>query len=258
MALGAGWGQYGAMNTSSNDLRASLSSIDSIKAYLAGVVATAAKNRGPKVELTYVGGEFRKMAGLPFEHHLNMLAEQEALNVPKPKRKLADFIETYCADLIDRERSTAGTWLVFPRDLTGPAEPSPSQASSPAMLRFKPAVWAAFLRPVAAGHRYLNLEQIGFTDADEMPAGGLWKEIERRFVLGIAPNDPVDGAKVQRQIEAWASEAAVPISLLMVSVPKDVARPLRELLDLIDTLPIDLAMSWSIPAAVLKHLSRAR
>lgn len=258
MALEPGRRHYTSMTTPADDLHASLSSIDSLKAYLADVVATAVKNRGPKVELTYVGGEFRKITGLTFEHYLNGLAEQEVLVIPKAKRKLAEFIESYCGDLIGRQRSTAGTWLVYPAGLTTSAEAAMSQAGPPAVMRFKPAVWAAFLRPVAAGHRFLNLEQIGFTDVDQAPAVGQWKEIDGRYILGVKPDEPVDGGKVQSHIEAWAREATVPLPLLMVSPAKDVARPLQQLLDLIDILPPDVAQSWSIPAAVLKHLSRAR
>lgn len=241
-----------------DDPRASLSSIDSIKAYLAGVVTTAANSRGPKVELTYVGGEFRRLAGIPFERHLTILAEEDVLSVPKPKRKLADFIAAYCNDLIARERSPAGTWLVFPSQHGGAGGTHPPQASPAAMLRFKPAVWAAFIRPLSSGHRYLNLEHIGFTDNDGTPGEGLWREIDRSYILGAGKDEPIDGAAVQARIEAWAGAAAVPLSTIMVSTAKDAARPLKQLLDLIDALPPEIAATWSIPAGVLKHLARSR
>jgi len=248
------------MNLTHADPRSSISSIDSIRAFIAGVVVTAAHNRGPKVQLTYVGGEFTKAVGLPFERHLNDLAEQNVLSIPKPRRKLATFIDCYCRDLIGMERSDAGTWLVFPAEHVEGTDGSVPHPGSQPMLRFKAAVWAAFIRPIAATHRFLNLEQIGFTDVDQKPAEGNWREIDRQFVLGVAPDEQVDGATVQGQIEAWAAASGVPISSLVVTATKgqEASRPLRQLLDLIDSLPPEVAASWSIPAAVLKHLSRAR
>ncbi len=246
------------MNLAAIDPHTPLASIDSIKAYLAGVVTAAAGNRGPKVQLTYVGGEFRKLTGVPFERHLNDLAEQETFSVPKDKRKLAGFVQSYCRDLIGMERSDAGTWLVFPVGHAGTTE-AEAPATGTAMLRFKPAVWAAFIRPIAAAHRYLNLDPIGFTDVDDAPASGNWKEIAQDFVLGLPADAAVDGARVQSLIEAWAAASSVPISSLIVTAKTpDPAPALRKLLDLIDLLPLELAASWSIPAAVLKHLARTR
>lgn len=221
------------------------------------MVTAAAKSRGPKVELTYVGGEFRRLAGMPFERHLTILAEEDVLTIPKSHRKLADFIEAYCHEFIARERSSAGTWLVFPTEHKGAADAHVPSPGPTAMLRFKPAVWAAFVRPLNAGHRYLNLEQIGFTDNDGAPTSGLWKEIGREYILGVEQDAPVDGPAVQDRIEAWAGASAVPLSALTISTTKGVDRPLKQLLDLIDMLPPEVAANWSIPAAVLKHLARA-
>lgn len=259
MALREDRRHSGAMSNAAEDPRDALSSLDSLKAYLAGVVTVAANSRGPKVELTYVGGEFRRLAGMTFERHLTVLAEEKVLSVPKPKRKLADFIEAYCSELISRERSEAGTWLVYPAQHGGTDAHAPStKVGGPAALRFKPAVWAAFIRPLKSGHRYLNLEQIGFTDNDGAPTGGLWKEIDPAHILGAEQNEPVDGTAVQSQIEAWANAAGVPLSTLLVSTAKEPARPLKQLLELIDMLPPEVSATWSIPALVLKHLARAR
>lgn len=259
MALPSVWRQNSPMSNSADDPRDALSSLDALKAYIAGVVTAAANSRGSKVELTYVGGEFRRLAGITFERHLNVLAEENILVVPKPKRKLADFIQAYCNDLIARERSASGTWLVYPTQNDARDAPaSPTTKSVPGALRFKPAVWAAFVRPLKSGRRYFNLDQIGFTDAEVAPSTGRWREINTVHILGAELGEHIDGAAVQKQIEGWAAAAEVPLPDLLVSIAKAPSSPLDQLLDLINSLPPEILASWNIPAAVLKHLARPR
>lgn len=260
MALAQRSSQKSAMTAPNAEPLEPLTSVDTIKAFLAGLVVSAINVKGPKVQLTVIGGEFAKITGAPFEKHLNTLAEQGLIAVPKPKRKLATFVESYCQELIGMERSATGTWLVFPLERAGEQPTITTAPSLSSSLRFKPAVWAAFIRPIAAAHRFLNLEQIGFTDSDEQPAGGTWREIDRELVVGAELGAPVDGEEVQARIERWAASASVPLSALTVAPTRvrDLSRPLEQLLDIIDGLPMPLLASWSIPAAVLKHLRQAR
>jgi hypothetical protein len=237
-----------------------LASLESIKAYLAGVIVAAAHERGSKVQLTYVGGEFAKVAGATFEKHLNILATEGLISLPVSKRKMAPFIESFCKDLITLEKLPSGSFVVFPADSEAAQLAPPDESARRATLTFKRPVWAAFIRPLGAAKRFLNLENIGFTDADACPGEGTWKEIGAEYILGAETDAPIDGVDMQSRIERWAQEAGVSISTLVVARVKapGPGRRLDALLEIIDTLPPALAISWTIPAAVLKHLRHAR
>jgi hypothetical protein len=243
--------------TASNEPLPPLASIDNIKAWLAGVVRTASDARnGAPVMLTFVGGEFVKAAGATFEKHMTALADQGLVAVPKSRRKLAPFVEVYCDDILVTEASAAGSVLVLPRDPHGGAP----VAAAAATLRFHRAVLTAFIRPLEGKRRFLNLDQIGFTDVAERPPGERWKEIDAKFVLGADPKAAIDGAALQARIEEWAQGADVPISRLVVKTPptREVGGHFTQLLEIIDALPPAIADQWSIPAAVLKHLRHQR
>jgi len=251
---------------SMTETAAPLASIDALKSYLVDVVNAAAhSDRGPKVLLSYVGGEFNKLVGTPFEKHVTDLAEKKLIDLSPSKRKMISFIEAYCADLIEFERMPGNHYIVFPR--AGAQKPasdgdaaSDGLTKAPSVLKFKRAVWAAFIRPLGEGRRFLNLGQIGFTDAATMPGEGQWKEIDRAFILGLQHDDPVDAGKVQASIEAWAAQAQVPISKLVIASasPSAEGRHLKALYEIIEALPAPLAEQWPIPAAVIKYLRRAR
>jgi hypothetical protein len=250
------------MTDATNDLSKTLASVESIKAYLAGIVRAAADNRvGSPVLLTYVGGEFVKAVGTTFEKHLTALADGELISVPKSRRKLAPFVQTYCNDIFATERTPAGIYTVWPRDPGTNASTRPNLLATPATaLRFQRAVWAAFIRPLDGKRRFLNLDQIGFTDATEAPREGNWKEIEEQFILGAPSNAPVDGAELQGRIEDWSRSVDIPLTKLILSV-KPAREPsvhLEQLLEVIEALPSALAAQWSVPAAVLKHLRSIR
>lgn len=249
------------MTDVSSELSGSLSSIESLKIYLAGLVGVASDNRnGDPVRLTYVGGEFAKNVGLPFEKHVTALADCGQIAVPKARRKLAQFVQAYCDDIFTITEDLPGVFFVAPAG-TGEARArrasgSPTQAT----LRFHRAAWTAFIRPLDGKRRFLNLDRIGFTDSAEAPNEGNWREIDQRFILGLAPGAPVDGLKLQERIEEWAQETQVPISRLVIGAksPRGPSRHLELLFEIIDGLPAPLAASWAIPAAVLKHLREDR
>ena len=243
-----------------------LTTVENIKAFLAGLVVSAFEARGnAPVRLTYVGGEFAKIVGVTFEKQLNSLADSGQLSLPRSRRKLAQFVVAYCSDIFDITENPAGVYFVAPKGYGEGASPEPT-GSSQASLRFHRAVWAAFIRPIDDKRRFLNLDQIGFTDAFEKPALGNWREIPKAAVLGAARGAKVDGAELQARIEQWAADSDVPISRLVIA-----SKPLRQggyagegvgqlgkLLDLIDALPVQVAAQWSIPATVLKHLRDKR
>ncbi|MFC3442909.1 hypothetical protein ACFOKF_17180 [Sphingobium rhizovicinum] len=238
-----------------------LSTIDNIKSYLAGLVAAAFDNRGGEpVRLTYVGGEFAKNIGSPFEKHVTALADSGQISVPKTRRKLAPFVEAYCGDIFRSTQDAAGVYFVSPISAGEPNKPHVPNVQAQAVLRFHRAVWAAFIRPIEGTRRFLNLDNIGFTDAADPPKGGSWHEIDARFVLGLAPNAPVDGVLLQSRIEEWANHSDISISRLVIEAKPSRAqsRHLEQLFTIIDSLPPALAATWSIPAAVLKHLRDAR
>lgn len=234
-------------------------SLESIKARLVSLVEAASKSgrEGP-VRLTYVGGEFAKETGVAFEKRLAMLAENGQVVVPKAKRKLAPFVHAYCSDVLELTRDPTGIFTISLRAApdaipTGPAPPAPT-------FRFHRAVWAAFIRPIEGGKRFLNMDEIGFTNAATRPSAGNWCEIEARFVLGAASGAAVDGTALQKNIEEWARANDVDISRLVVQAPE--RRPrygrLDQLLDIVDALPEAVAAGWAIPANVLRHLRDAR
>jgi hypothetical protein len=249
------------MTNPAEKLSETLSSIDSIKSYLAGLVSAAFDGRGGQpVRLTYVGGEFAKATGVTFEKHLMALAESDQIAVPHPKRKLAPFVRAYCKDIFAVTEDPPGVYFVSPlASAEGAAVRVPTPHAA-ATLRFHRAVWAAFIRPLEGKRRFLNLDNIGFSDAAEIPTEGSWREIEERFILGVAPNSPVDGVELQSRIEEWASHAEIPFSRLVVDAKPSggPSRHLEQLLDIIDALPSPIAAEWSIPAAVLKHLRNSR
>ncbi|GLI99658.1 hypothetical protein CA262_20925 [Sphingobium sp. GW456-12-10-14-TSB1] len=252
------------MTSPESDLAEQLSSIDSIKIYLTGLVDAAFDDRkGAPVRLTFVGGEFAKRVGVPFERHLNALADCEKVVLPKTRRRLATFVEAYCQDTFVITEDPAGVYFVAP---LGAGGSDTNVVSDVAPLRFHRAVWAAFIRPLDGKRRFLNLEKVGFTDATEMPALGKWLEIAENYVLGAPSDAPVDGIEVQRRVEQWASDVGAPVSkLIMAAKPvRAVAHPrggsgqLEQLLAIVDILPPAVAAGWSIPVAVLKHLRDAR
>lgn len=239
-----------------------LASLEGIKGCLIGMIKTAATEAAPKVHLTYLGGEFAKLAGGSFEQHLNDLASDGSISMPVSKRKMVPFFKAYCHDQVGVERLPTGAFVAF---LKNGAEGAPGaapaeQTQTRAPLKFKRPVWAAFIRPIATGRRFLNLDQIGFTDQDAPPSDGNWKEIGADFVLGAAPDAVIDGVDVQSRIESWARAADVSLShlILTASTPATHSKSLSALLDIIDSLPPQVAASWSIPALVLKHLRHAR
>lgn len=244
----------------SADIAETLSTMESIKSYLVGLVDAAFDSRaGEPVRLTYVGGEFAKTVGVPFEKHVTALAERNQIAVPKTRRKLAPFVEAYCDDIFKLIKDPAGVYFVSPLSRGEGSAPRPGVAHTPAALRFHRAIWAAFIRPLEGKRRFLNLEKLGFTDAGDRPEGANWQEIEERFILGLASGAPVDGSELQARIEEWARNAGVPISHLVIGAkpPRERSRQLEQLFEIIDALPTPLAASWSIPAAVLKHLRNA-
>lgn len=239
-----------------------LASLEGIKGCLIGMIKTAATDDAPKVHLTYLGGEFAKLAGASFEKHLNDLASDGTISMPVSKRKMVPFFKTYCHDQVGVERLATGAFVAFLKEGAEgvPAQAPAEQAPTRAPLKFKRPVWAAFIRPIAHGKRFLNLDQIGFTDQDAAPGDGSWKEIAPDFVLGAAPDAVIDGVEVQSRIESWARTVDVPLSQLILtpSTPASHGKSLSALLDLVDSLPPQIAASWSIPASVLKHLRHAR
>jgi hypothetical protein len=253
------------MTTSLSETAATLSSIEALRSYLVGVINAAAHSeRGPKILLSYVGGEFNKAVGRTFEKHLTDLAERNLIDISPPKRKMISFIHSYCDELIDTERQPGNHYVVFPKgsNLVGEAVrvEAINVESAPSPLKFKRAVWAAFIRPISDNRRFLNLDQIGFTDSSTPPLNGQWVEIEKEFVLGLGTDEPVDANKLQGLIEAWASKTGTSISRLVVvpaSTPT-IGGHLKALFDIIDVLPPVLAAQWEIPAAVIKHLRQAR
>lgn len=243
------------------DLSETLSSIESIKSHLAGLVQVASDQRGGvPVRLTYVGGEFVKAVGSPFEKHVTALADRELLVLPKSRRKLANFVEAYCQDIFELTKDGAGISFVTPSGRHTEEATRTKTRSEPAALRFHRAVWAAFIRPLEGTRRFLNLDSIGFTNAAEMPEEGNWREIEEEFIVGLAPGLPVNGSELQSRIERWAQHAGVEISRLVTgpNPPRERLNHLEQLFEIIEALPPQVAASWAVPALVLKHLRDAR
>ncbi|RYY28420.1 MAG: hypothetical protein EOP62_04295 [Sphingomonadales bacterium] len=252
------------MTSPESDLAEHLCSIDSIKIYLAGLVDAAFDDRkGAPVRLTFVGGEFAKRVGVPFERHLNALADCEQIALPRARRRLAPFVETYCQDILAITEKPAGVYFVAPFGADGTDLVA---VSDRALLRFHRAVWAAFIRPLDGKRRFLNLDRVGFTDAAEPPALGNWLEITGNYVLGAPSDAQVDGIEVQNRIEQWASDNGASVSKLIMAPkperaaarPRSASGQLEQLLAIVDALPPAVAAGWSIPVAVLKHLRDAR
>lgn len=250
---------YSEVMNTGPELADTLTSIESIRTYLAGAIGAASQARsGAPVRLTFIGGEFRKAVGAPFEEHLNRLADEKLVSLPRSSRKLATFVKVHCSDLIALDEDAGGIHFVSPAAAEQHGrQPLPEPVQTTASLRFNRAVWAAFIRPLEGRRRFLNLDKIGFTDAAEPPPGEGWREIEARFVLGLPARAPVDGIRLQRNIEDWATHAGVPVSTLVLEqkTPTRKRTRLDHLLELIDLLPTSVAATWSIPASVLIHLN---
>lgn len=248
------------MTILTSEIADNLLSIEGIKAFLAGLITAASDNRnGEPVRLTYVGGEFAKAVGMPFEKHVAAIADLGQVVVPRTQRKLAPFVQAYCKDILALTE-ISGVYFVSPHGLVGDHSVRSTASRVPATLRFHRAVWTAFIRPLDGRRRFLNLDKIGFTDTADSPVEGNWHEINERFILGLTPNAPVDGVELQTRIEQWANEAGISLSQLIMGPkpPREVSRKIDQLFEIIDSLPAPLAASWLIPAALLKHLRDER
>lgn len=232
--------------------------VDKIRVALQDAVREALKTRPDGAHLTYVGGVFGRQVGAPFEQYVNFLVLQEKANIPSSMRKMLPFIREYCSDLFELIEQAGGTYLIRER---GKEPLDVSQLSIDESLRvtFKKSIWLAFVRPLPEGQRrYLNLgDHPGFTDlTPEAVASPEWKEIDRKFIVGVPLGSRIDAHLVREAITRWARESDIEISQLTLSeLDATLSRPrLSDLARIVAALPPELASRWMIPAEILRYL----
>lgn len=235
--------------------------IADIKAKIVEIIGNSQVTRPGPVLMTYVGSQFVREKGVPFDQFLNFVALQNNLNLPLKNRKMVPFVRAYCGDRVIIGEDQDGTLTA---DLLPDSEPRNEEVeaagSEHAGDRFKKGVWLAFIRPLEPGkRRYLNLnDRAGFTDMAGEASDPAWKEVDRRSVLGIPQSSPVDPQAVIAKIVAWAKETNVPLADLRE--PKTVSRAkyatLADLVRIVEALPSEVAAKWKIPADVILHLRK--
>ena len=128
-----------------------------------------------------------------------------------------------------------------------------TQSEKPS-LRFRPAFWAAFRKPL--GHslrRYMNTQpplHFRDEDADIQPSG--FVEIERRYIV----DTDADDAAAQRKIEDWLAENGIDATVFLSdSSGKTTHLPSNDLLGrLLFALEPDELRRMSIPLDIVKKL----
>jgi hypothetical protein len=234
--------------------------LEDVRSTLLEIVTHGLANRPDGVHLTYVGAEFAKRKNVAFEQYLNILAVQGKVALPPSSRKMVPFIERFCSDLFDIKHPKTGTELLQLR-------PAADRQSDPVAAlpnhKYKKGVWAAFIRPLATDYRrFLNMENLGFTDVKRKPPGEVWLEIKREFISETPIDEPIDGPLVQGRISDWALSNHVDLDALIDSSPSasfDRKRPsVRDLVRIIKAMPPEVAAKWEIPAEVLLHLEVGR
>lgn len=244
-----------------------LPTIDSLKSDLLEIVRLGQITRPEGVHLSWVGSEFNKRKGATFETFLSYLAIQNAtVDIPHTQRKLGEFLRGQCADIVDIELPSNGSMII--REKLRYPTTAPVRSSDAAMVtggsgsntpRFRKGVWSAFIRQVEVGRfRNLNLRTGNFIDSEAVVQGEEWKEIDRAYIIGYAPDEPIDANLVQQKIEQWATAVGVDTHQIIAGeAVSDAKKPsLTDLARIIETLPANVASSWMIPAEVLRHLRR--
>ncbi len=236
-----------------------LASIEEIIKEILDIVRKGQVRRQGPVHMTYVGGQFTKRAGLPFEQYMNYVALSHRIDVPREFRKLVPFIKKYAkSNLIVNDLGDG----IFTIDEVLPSTPDVNLPSSvdDKHPRYKKGVWLAFIRPLEHNkRRYLNLsDRAGFTDILGDPSDDSWKEVGKDHILAIPQDQPVDPKAVIDKITSWALEIGIPLDSLHESeITTRFRKPtLSDLAKIIDSLPNEVTEKWHIPADVIKHLQR--
>ncbi len=235
--------------------------LEEVRSALLEIVSEGLDGRPAGVHLTYVGAEFARRKNAPFEQFINVLAVQDKLNVPNSARKMVPFIEKYCSDLFEIDRSVVGAELL---KLKGPlVEIADFPAVALPGQKYKKAVWAAFIRPLSLEYRrFLSMDTLGFTDVKRKPTGDLWIEIRREFITETPIDRPINGPLVQARIGEWAAANSVNLDILVDSSPSGSFgsdKPhITDLIRIISALPPEVAARWMIPSEVLLNLQVGR
>lgn len=235
--------------------------IEQIRALLRSTVQEALQTRPDGAHLTFVGGLFGKQVGAPFEQYVNYIVLQEKTNIPPAKRKMLPFLKEYCDDLFELSRLPEGSVIIRERSPAAVEDLTNQESDDVHKLVFQKSIWLAFVRPLPLDRRrFLNIgDRLGYTDFDlttTAPEG--WKELERKYILGIPYGSIIDGQAVREAIARWANDNEVQLAKLTVKdFEPPVHRPsLTELARIVDALPPELASRWLIPAEVLRHLRK--
>jgi hypothetical protein len=232
--------------------------IEDVRLTLQEIVRAGLETRPNGVHLTYIGSEFIRRKRAPFEQYLTVLSINGDISIPVQDRKLTQFIEKHCKDILSISKNEKESLLISIKDenleksLLSNSEASPTSAD----YRFKKSVWAAFVRPLPEGfQRYLSLDNFGFTDAKEKP-DGTWLEIEKLHINETPTTEAIDGPKTQALIQDWSSKNKISMKTLIEPArsKRNSQSDLDSLLGIIERLPSELAQRWLIPADVLKHL----
>ena len=228
--------------------------LEDVRSTLVDIVASGGHARPGPVHMTYVGSEFARRKKVAFESYLNVLAVQNQIAVPISARKMIPFIESYCADLFDLKREPVGSETIVLKPQDGDATVGivvhPNH-------KYQKAIWAAFIRPLPDDYRrFINMDTRGFSDVKRKPLGGVWVEIPRALLTPTPIDQPVPGPLVQARISEWATANGLNIESLVDQAPSaSFNRPkMNDLLQIIASLPPELAARWTIPSDVLLYL----
>jgi hypothetical protein len=238
-----------------------LASIEDIISEIVNIIRVSQASRPGPVQMTYVGGQFGKIVGVPFEQYVNYIALSKRVDIPRQHRKMVPFIKAYSGGRLIVEELPSGTFTIDEAEAAAPpGESNEAPLAADRQIRFKKGVWLAFIRPLEAGkRRYLNLnDRAGFTDVPGAASDPAWKEVERSYILGIPQDQLIDPPQVVAQITAWAQQKDIPLGDLheRAIAPRLKSASLADLARIIDCLPSDVTAQWFIPADVIRHLRK--
>jgi hypothetical protein len=231
--------------------------LEEVGNYIVDLIREGLERRPEGVVLTYIGAQFSKLTGASFEQYLNHLSLSGRAEVPHGSRKLVPFIESFLRDRVlltrDPIKGTDVAQLIVTNgfEAVGPAR------AVDAIRKYKRPVWAAFVRPLPDGYRrFLNVEEMEFKDAERKPNGTAWKEIPKLLIAGIPIDQPIDGPLVQANIGKWAASTDTDLDMLSAQDGFDTVfgPSIYDLQKIINALPTDVSVRWSIPADVIRYL----
>ena len=199
---------------------------------------------------------------------LSRLGTQEDGRIAEVARQqaggLADYLRTRLSGRVRVIQHSTKSMVIgaipsdIAADLDGDFDPLLEKTysrSESSFLRFRPAFWTAFRKPLhEESRRYISLtEPVHFLDRPSMEGLEGYAEIQRPYIVGFN----ADTAEVLRSLKKWLAENGLDIALFASRASDDGRPPSADLLDrLLRALDPDDLKRISMPLDVVAKLRR--